>query len=92
MKFEFYDSSSKKMTREVRDSLWDQKVDMDDWDYMLFFSAKYTMEFPQGWGNGEIEPENYNVSRLLNGSARNRWYAVKNFLGKEGFLGIAYHA
>jgi len=92
MKFEFHDSSSKKITRAVIDKLWEQNVDMDDWDYMLFFAITYEAEFPKGWDNVTIEPSNYNVSRLLNGSCRNKWYPIRDFLGKQGFLGVAYHA
>jgi len=92
MEFEFYDSSSRKFTREVIDSLWDQNIDMDDWDYMLFFAIEYAADFPLGWDKVHIEPSNYTISRLLTGCCRNRWYPVKDFFGKQGFLGVAYHA
>lgn len=92
MKFEFYSTSSQEIDRDVIASLWQQNVDMDDWDYMVFFAAKYKAQFPPGWDGVVIEPSNYNVTRLLNGSCRNKWWAVKDFRGKSGFLGVAYHA
>lgn len=92
MKFRFYCAYGDEITREIIDSLWKQNVDMDDWDYMIFFEAKYKAEFPTGWDDITIEPKNYNVARMLNGCCRNKWYPVKDFMGKKGFLGIAYHA
>ena len=92
MKFEFYDSRDDKFTREVCDCLWEQNVNMDDWDYMLFFPIEYEASFPKGWDNIQIQPSNYNIDRLLCGCCSNKWYPVTNFLGKKGFLGVAYHA
>lgn len=90
MNFEFYDYED--LDRETVDSLWKQGVCMDDWDYVLFFEAKYKSEFPKGWDNTIIEPTNYNVARLLNGCCKNQWWPVTDFMGKKGFLGVAYHA
>jgi len=88
MKFEFYET----LEDEVIDSLWKQNVNMDDWDYMLFFPEKYKAEFPVGFDDINLEPRSYNVDRLLNGCCSNKWYPVKDFMGKQGILGVAYHA
>lgn len=92
MKFEFYDYKSQEMTEEVVDSLYKQNICMDDWDYLLFFSVDYIAAFPKGWDNVTVAPSNYTVGRLLNGCCYNKWYPVENFMGKKGFLGVAYHA
>jgi hypothetical protein len=91
MKFEFYTCRSEEITVEVIDSLWNQDVCMDDWDYMLFFEAKFNCEFPEGWDAVTLVPD-YHIDRLLTGCCSNKWYPVENFMGKKGFLGMAYHA
>lgn len=91
MKFEFYDMASSDITTKVVLHLADQGVCMDDWDYMLFFETKYKREFPKEWDCG-IEPRNYNVQQLLRGCCSNKWYVVDDFLGRKGFLGVAYHS
>ena len=88
MNFEFHDN----VDMDELNNLAKQKVDIDDWDYMIFFEAKFISKFPEGWSRFSIEPDNYSIQRLLSGSADNRWYLVEDFMGKKGFLGVAYHA
>lgn len=83
------------LEREIIDSLWDQDIDMDDWDYLLFIPKKFSKEFRECACHTEKKneriPEKYNLSRILTGSCRNVWYEC-TFKGKSGYLGIAYHA
>ena len=89
MRFDFYDREG--LGGEDIDDLWNQGVCMEDWDYVLFFEAKYKSEFPEGFDDISIEPSNYNISRLLSGSSSNKWYPVDKFKGKKGIVGVAYH-
>lgn len=94
IKFEFHED----LDRETIDSLWEQDIDMDDWDYVLFVPKKYESEFEKdedswrGQGRlGTVRPKSCQVDRLMNGSCANVWYTCK-FMGKQGILGVAYHA
>lgn len=95
IKFEYYDASE--LTDEDRQDLWDQDVCMDDWDYLLFSEVEGPMD-KIDWiiesDNVEIEfyPADYNVEKLLTGCCNNRWHKVKNFKGRQGVLGVAYHS
>ena len=86
MKLEFYDH----LGGDQIEKLWKQGIDMDDWDYLLFVPAAYHTEFVKD-GDGNIEPECFQLSRLLVGGCRNTWYEGKLY-NKKGFIGVAYHA
>lgn len=68
------------LSRELIDQLWEQKVCMDDWDYGLFIES-----------SEELLLE-HDLENLLHGCCYNKWYFVKDFKGKSGMLGLAYHA
>lgn len=92
--FEYHEDISGK----IIDELWDQKVDMDDWDYLLFVDEEYAEHFEpnerEDYYRGTHEPRSscQHFEKLLQGCCTNAWYKVENFNGKKGFLGIAYHA
>lgn len=92
IKFEFHDI----LDEETIEALWDQDVNMDDWDYLLFVPKKFKNQFQdieEDVGvRGKKEPISYQIAGLLNGRCANAWYPVKNFKGKKGIVGVAYHA
>jgi len=92
IRFELYENGE--LSRKVIDELWDQEVDMDDWDYLLFASNQYKGDFidVDDAQRGNMQPKSYEVGRLLTGSCANGWYPVSNFRGRPGILGVAYHA
>lgn len=77
---------------EEFDSLWDQGVDLDDWDYILAFEEPSKIAVQQeDEFNTYYAPKSYTVERLLTGCCINRWYKA-NLFGKPRMIGIAYHA
>lgn len=90
--FKMYLITPDNLTRQEKDFLWDQNVNMDDWDYMLLLPSdtevtKYTNEYDKE----TVEPNNYEVNRLLTGCCSNRWYYI-TFRGDKYLAGIAYHS
>lgn len=94
IKFEFYDPDS--VNDELIQSLWDQNVCMDDWDYMLFFPDGFENWMDEAYRSrhfiNELRPKNSTLERLLTGCCFNKWYAVANFNGRTGILGVSYHS
>ena len=92
MKIEFYDCEE--IDRETADELWEQGVPLEDYDYCLFILHTFKSEFDEISIDDKIQyvPINFNIGRLLGGSCANNWYPVKNFRGKRGILGVAYHS
>lgn len=89
IRFEMYED----LDDEVMDSLRDQYVDMDDWDYMLFVEDCFREHFsPEQHTSSILVPNSHKVEGLLNGSCSNLWYAIDNFMGQKGILGVAYHS
>ena len=93
IKFEYYDNTE--LTDEERDALWDQDVCMDDWDYMLFHEVEGDLDKLEWIEHQDLmscftRPDS-NIERLLTGCCYNLWYKVKNFKGRKGVLGVAYH-
>jgi hypothetical protein len=91
IKFEMYTSLDEKTT----DELWRLHVNMDDWDYVLFVGMEHRDEFiicENDYSRGNLEPKSYLIDKLLTGCCTNAWYEVKDFMGREGILGIAYHS
>lgn len=78
------------------EALWDEGVNMDDWDYVLIVPAE-ALEIDAALGNNEepdkkyYAPKTYDLERLLTGVCDNRWYVV-NFRGERVGVGVAYHA
>jgi hypothetical protein len=87
MKFEFYE----RLDDDTIEALWKQYVCMDDWDYILFVPIQPELPFTKDRDDNVVS-DSYQIDRLLNGCCQNRWYQVKNFRGKEGIIGVAYHA
>jgi hypothetical protein len=68
------------------DELWDQGVNLDDWDYLIIAPVDQIE-----WVGDEPEPAwNNPLGRLLTGCCANRWYKVQ-WDGQEVALGVAYH-
>jgi len=88
VKLEFYNE----IPDEWRDPLWKQGVSLDDWDYMLFIKAPVPEAFTLAVMREHWEPSEPHLERLLTGCCHNEWYAVTDFGGRAGFLGVAYHA
>ena len=90
IEFEMYED----LNQGVIDNLWNQSVDMDDWDYLLFVKDEYKDHFQKTDKSlrGNFEPKSWQVEKLLQGCCSNAWYEVQDFMGKKGFVGIAYHA
>lgn len=89
MIFEFYEPDC--LDEDTIAELWDQGVNMEDWDYMLFFEAVHNIELPRRFNKITLEPRNDNIAGLLRGCCANHWYPVINFKGRKGVLGVAYH-
>lgn len=89
MKFEFYEPYD--LDEETIRDLWDQGINMDDWDYLLFFEATHTLKLPMEFHQITLSPRNPNIERLLTGSYANKWWPIGNFQGRKGIIGVAYH-
>lgn len=87
IKFEMHE----KLSNHVIEALWEQEVNMDDWDYVLFVENEYKNQFIEE-RDGTLTPKNYDVEHLLHGCCDNKWYSVTDFFGKPGIIGVAYHA
>ena len=74
------------------DCLWEQNINMDDWDYMFLFPAGSVKMNTIVYDNEVVfEPEDYTVSNLLRGCCDNRWY--QGMYQEEPYIiGIAYHS
>lgn len=83
------------LSREEADALWDQGVNMDDWDYILVLPLETIREVDatdwEGKPIREWEATDYTVERLLTGCCSNTFYKA-NFRGETVALGIAYHS
>lgn len=77
------------LTKDEIQSLWDQQVSMDDWDYLLVVNPKDV--FSEESGEFHVHYA-YPLERLLDGCCSNEWYGLINFRNKECFIGVAYHA
>lgn len=92
-------------TQEELESLREQGVDLDDWDYAILVedvSQFEDHEFEDDVYNedtwkleralvNEIRPNCYTLERLLVGCCDNTWYRV-TWKGKPVVIGFAYHA
>ncbi len=84
------------LTDEEVESLWQQGVNMDDWDYMLLGPTDliHAVKVRDAWDQSEamvFEGKDWWLGNMLSGSSSNRWYRAK-LRGKEWAMGIAYHA
>jgi len=81
------------LTREDVEALWQQGVNMDDWDYMLFCPPEVVFKFetPNEYSEGEYGVKEWPLDKLLNGVCSNQWYRA-SFRGKEWAIGVAYHS
>lgn len=74
--------------------LWNQNVDLDDWDYMLVTDdlTKFKRNEDKEYDESEYAPiDEWCVPKLLLGCCRNVWYRVK-FREKMQMMGVAYHS
>ena len=84
-----------KLSDEIIDDLWSQEIDMDDWDYVLFLEEQFKDEFfseNQFDLRGNLQCNSWQIDKLLQGGCSNVWYSIKDFMGRKGVLGIAYHS
>lgn len=91
IKFEMHET----LPNHVIDRLWEQKVDMDDWDYVLFVEDEYRTHFRECVEDGlrgNMQAKSYEVECLLHGCCYNAWYSIDDFFARKGILGVAYHA
>lgn len=91
IKFEMHEE----LTDEVLQRLWDQNISMDDWDYVLFLEEKYKDRFYLQEEDNElmiVNSTSFYIDSLLQGCCANKWFYVKDFMGRSGILGVAYHA
>lgn len=82
------------LTRDEIEDLWNQNVDLDDWDYMLVTDdlTQFKLnEDKEEYDESEYIPIEWCVSKLLTGCCRNVWYRVK-FREKMQMMGVAYHS
>jgi hypothetical protein len=84
------------LTKEDIESLWQQGVNMDDWDYMLLCPPDVVHEVKKrdDWDHSEyteFDCKDWWLDGMLRGCSSNRWYRA-NLRGKEWAIGIAYHA
>jgi hypothetical protein len=90
IRFEMHET----LDQETILKLWDQNIIMDDWNYVLFIDEEFNSEFleiPHFPTTILLHPKSIYISDLLQGSYENRWYAVNDFMGRKGILGVAYH-
>jgi hypothetical protein len=85
MKIEMY--ANRELEKSEIEALWEQKVNMDDWDYMLVVST----DEMQIDSYGQVHSV-YPLERLLSGCCSNEWYSPVRFRGNLVAIGIAYHA
>jgi len=94
IKFEYW--LPEELNEEQKDALWAEDVCMDDIDYMLFFEeleiVKPVIPHRLRYFKYKIEPVDAQIECLLHGCCENKWYEVKDFCGRSGILGVAYHA
>ena len=79
------------LARPDIDALWNQGVNLDDWDYMLVVPADILEESELDSGEKDLQPQDWHIQQLLIGLCENKWYKVR-FHGKTVGVGIAYHA
>lgn len=82
---------------EIR-ALWDQDVNMDDWDYIVLApvdSLEYiepsNNDYDEYYKESNYEQSDFYIDKLLNGCFDNIWYKAK-FRGKFYAIGVAYHS
>lgn len=84
----------KAFSRDISDRLWDQGVNLDDWDYAILASPDILrgedFEGSDGKSRTVWTPKDYTIERLLSGCCDNTWYKAM-IEGKEYAIGIAYH-
>ena len=81
------------LTREDVEALWQQVVNMDDWDYMLFCPPEVVskLETPGEYDQSEFGCKDWLLEKTLNGVCTNQWYRA-SFREKEWSIGVAYHS
>jgi len=80
------------LTDEDLDSLRDQDVCLDDWDYMIFIEGDIDVCTEDDFiGALRLVPKDYQLTRLINGCCDNTWHRL-TFRGVQGIMGVAYHS
>lgn len=93
------------LTPDEVESLSEQGVGMDDWDYLILapldaVSVRTTRRDDWNWETGreesrdveEICPNEYLLERLLVGCCANVWYQARLRSDDKRAIGVAYHA
>jgi hypothetical protein len=80
------------LTREEIEALWDQNVNMDDWDFLVLDNPESLTQVP-GWHNNRYKHNNYQLDIILYRSSpyKYTWYKAE-FRGQLYAIGVAYHA
>ena len=90
MNLEYFEPDD--LDRSTIDRLWDQGVNLDDWDYMLItydveaFTVVEVDEEVLG-----LAPISWSLGRLLTGCCSNIWYKI-TWRGEAAMVGVAYHS
>ena len=90
MKLEFFEPDD--LSSDIVEKLWNQSVDLDDWDYLLITTDLDSFEEVED-EDGRItwSPTSSTIERLLTGCCSNIWYKI-SWRGKKAMVGVAYHS
>lgn len=80
----------KQLTEAERDSLWDQGVNLDDWNIMLIFDDLDLTHYTDEDGDAH-RPNDYWIESLLNNNCSQNWHPNIMFRDKKRTIGIGYH-
>lgn len=77
------------LSKDDLESLRTQKVDIDDWDLMLFFQG----DKPVFYEDGKVYVSDYQIQRLLDSHSdcEPAIYPLVVFRGEEWCLGVRHH-
>jgi hypothetical protein len=77
---------------DVREAMWDQGIDLDDWDYAIILPIS-EMECSHHHDESVLTwmPKHYLFHQMLHGCCNNEWYSFK-WDGAEFGIGLAYHS
>ena len=77
---------------DVRQSLWDQLISLDDVDYILIttdtdqFTAIIDDSIEATYEAPQVSPNEYDIERLINRADTNKWYKATIY-GREVVIG-----
>ena len=75
--------------KDVRQSLWDQNISLDDVDYLLI-TKDIDMFIDDPAEPQQVIPNEYDIERLINRGNDYKWFKAAIY-GKDVVVGVAYH-